>query len=278
MFVLLGTQGFILLLIGKSEKRHLSTTERFIVDCDGFTFCAANRFERVLWKHVTGYSYAPPKSKDGPFTLSYLPPFRIQTREQGPFDFTERIGNLTVLRELVRVNAINANQTDWPPPPPVPGDPPGDPRLHWSGGVEGVGERIFHYRTSNARAGVFVASVFPIIGGSTAILTRLGLTRNEDPTPLLIIFGVFTPFFLLAVWRYYAAQIRVGEAGITQTTPWGQTHIAWADIQSVTLKSPDPFGAKIVGTNKRVIRWTNGFLAGETELRALLAEMVSVNK
>lgn len=89
--------------------------------------------------------------------------------------------------------------------------------------------------------------------------------------PDWILCAVFTPLLLLAVWRYHAAHIRVGEAGITQKTPWGETFIAWADIETVQEPtSKDPFTGIVRGKNGRTIRWTPDFIANEDELKTVL--------
>lgn len=169
MWLVAGLCVLLLTLSLQVNKTRIRPTERFVVDWDGFTFCTPGKWERVLWKNVSGYGLAPPPPPASYFSPTYALPYRIETVQQGTFDFSDALGDVLLFRKIVKARAENANQTDWPRVRRTDSEPLGDKKLLWSGGCEGVGERVFHYRTRESRMGVWAAGVFPFIGAIMAV-------------------------------------------------------------------------------------------------------------
>ena len=262
----------------KAGESQIRTGEAFTIDTEGFVFCAPARFERVLWRDVTGYGYAPaPLNTDGSSGFAAglrVLPCRITTAHQGDFEFTHALTDCLVFKEIIRLRADYSGQTDWPTPQTSAPQTLGSETLRWSGKQAGKGDQIFHYRTTTSRAFVWLAAVFPAMGVILRTLAHFDLVRADNANGGAILLCVFSPLLILSVWRYYAAQIHVGETGITQKTPWGTTFIAWADVKSVQTESIDPFGAFVQSTTGKTIRWTPDFIAGKNELNAALAARV----
>ncbi len=230
----------------KRRAQRITLTQEGIGYEDGAARMAA------AWEDVQAYSLAAGRGWD--MTARHA----IRTK-QGTFDFTQAISEVLVLRQAIAARAVAAPPTAWRAPDD---DALGGREGRWSGHCEGIGERVFHYRTRTNRALLWLPTALLLAMG---LLACAGVTRVDWPVG-----------FALAVllgwgwWRYFVASVRVGDDDLTQYGLFGRRHVAWEDITDYVRSGDDIFTfGNVIGENTRIRFWLG--IADAEELKQEIA-------
>ena len=224
-------------LVGAARRAARNTRQRFgeriTVDKQGVTFTDGARTVAAAWDDITAYRVV----RKGFASLCV-----VETK-RGAWDFAPTISESAILCQAIEQHATAAPQTGWR----VPDEE--NLARRWSSGCEGVGERVFHYRTRTNRAMLCLPTVVLIVA---ALLTGAGLAS----------WGIWGwAFWLLyalpTAWgwaRYFGASVRVGEC-LTQYTAFGPRRLAWSDIDDFYLSGDETRFGNVVGANTRIRFW-----------------------
>ena len=173
----------------------------------------------------------------------------VVTAKQGTFDFSPSIKESAILRRAFPRFATALPEEKWNS---TESDILGSLSSRWTSRCEGVGKRIYHYRTRTNRALLWFPTVlvlvFPLMYG---VQSALGLATGSIGG--LIGYGNLA---LWAWWRYSTASIQTDTEGITQRTLFGTKHLAWPEIIDYYQSGDDVFKFGILrGTSTRLWFW-----------------------
>lgn len=223
--------------------------QRITVSPSRLRFEDGDRAIEVPWSDVSDYFLASFPAKIAPGYLC-----RVVTNA-GSFDFTAAVSEARLLRIIVSLYATEAKTRQWCSPDGD--DLLGGQHSRWSGGCEGVGERVFHYRTRTNRAMLWFLAFFAILPLVPFAVDRwLGLPSRGDTGAILTTCALMGAAWLWTFWRYQAACVQIDSRGITQNTAQGKRFLAWAEVQDYYKSGSDIliFG-NVVGASGRVRFW-----------------------
>ena len=201
----------------KDAGQQIETSEMWVVFWDG-----AQRVE-AKWDQVIRYGIPRDTIKS---TLSGR--FSVQTKA-GDFAFSQHVHNSTLLIQIIRhwapKSAGDAQNGDDQ-------DTLGGEAGLWTGSCQGVGERVFHYKTRTNRAFLFFLICFAVIPLASPLLER---SFGLPPPPLgsdsaCVVTAMFVGS-LCAAWRYHSARIVMSDRGLTERSAFGVRQLAWKDIR-----------------------------------------------
>ena len=234
--------------------------ERVTLTREGLVFEGGTRHIEARWEEVTGYRIVG----TGKYTVE---------TGSGAFDFLSSIGNSLLLRENIRLYAIEAADTEWKVR--ADADALGGEAARWSGGQVGVGARVFHYRTRTVRAWLWYGVLLLVIlCGMVAVIFFNSATGSLlDLLPFALIMLALAAVLLKGWQTYRCGGIHLDEDGLMQMTPLGQTRLPWGQISDFYLSKGDaPGGVQRVveGRDGRRIQFS-ALIVGDEELKAEIA-------
>ncbi len=219
--------------------------EAIVADRDGLVWTDERTARRVVlpWGDITDYGIGEPigRLRGG----SYRRIVRGGAKgEEITFSFA--LANAAILCEIIAKQAVNARAhaaADGKWRSLTPGadvDVLGGEGARWTGGVAGVGGRVFHYRTRTNRAMLWFLWAFALIVLLTISLNASGMTQARSDNGGDAVIGTLT--FLMtataayATWRYYAGRVVTNGDGVTQYAPTGRRFLRWKDITDYEVK------------------------------------------
>ena len=184
---------------------------------------------------------------------------------QGTFDFSPSISEFQILCSALATHAVGMPEKKWHSEET---DVLGGTATLWSSRCEGIGKRIYHYRTRTNRSLLSLAlffAVMPIL--SILIQQWAGIGIKGSPTfafGLSLFCGIPV---LLGIWRYSKAKIEIDTEGITQQTLLGSRYLAWAEIEDYYQSGDDIFKFGIIKC-KDVKLWFWAGIANAEDLKS----------
>jgi hypothetical protein len=252
MLVALCLCGMPLLLLfalrGDIKKTWQRRAEHIEIAEKGITFRDNSHTRFAPWEKVRDYYYFSPQH-GGEYILDI---------EDGEITFTSHIDKVIQLRALIQQYATAAQNTEWHVVG-VDQTTLGSVADRWTSGRQGVGDRIFHYRTLNCRGALrMVCFVTLVFVGLTPVQSWIR-TDSWMPSPEGFIFPLLMVITTLwCWWRYAAARIIIEQDGIVQYTPFGRRFLAWNNIVSYTRKTDTLFFTRVLtGADKKRIRFAS---------------------
>lgn len=242
--------------VAYQDARRRRRGQKITASPEGICFENGAECIHAAWNEVTGVTIASFER------LSFLMRYVVIT-SQGTFDFTHLLRDVRLLTQIIKRYAPAAVEQASSVE-----DVLGGLSDRWSGGREGVGERVYHYRTRTNRALLWLLSSFPALCALTATLTAHGLTRHQNIRPSLWVGGILLAATLWGWWRYYSASVRTDEEGVTQNAPFRHHRIRWRDIDDYYQSREEPltFG-NVIGRGVHIQFWT-GSITDADELKA----------
>ncbi len=249
------------------QAAHRRFDEQITVTQEGFCWQKQDISVSAAWNEITDYfRVSQPKTA----VLQ-----RIVT-SQGNIDFHLSIQDFAVLKQIIVQQAGQAKTKAWRKV--KVSEALDGVSSQWSSGLEGIGERIYNYRTRTNRALLRLMAVFILI--PWIVSAFLGpFAKPMTPTDLLemVALTVISGALLFWCWyRYRAASVRTSADGITQYALFGKKYIAWKDVLHVYIsgdgkESAEPsclFG-NIISPNARIRFWLG--IADVEELKEEIA-------
>lgn len=197
--------------------------QRITVSAGGLLYDDGEREIRAGWSDVVECYTRKNKS------WSALKGQYVVVTKQGTFDYLHTLRRVSVLTTIILENAPLESTARWRSMPQE--EALGGPRLRWTGGQEGIGRRIYHYRNRTHRALLWFPTSIALVCLLLALLTHMGLTPESNPKPYLMVAAVLAAVSFWGWWRFYADKIIVDEECITQSTPWRQKTVTWGQVQ-----------------------------------------------
>lgn len=227
------------------QRKH----QRITVSLSHLRYEDTGRTFEIAWRDVSDYFLASFPAKIAP---GYL--YRVVTNT-GSFDFTAALSEASLLRIIIPLYATGAKTKQWRSHDDF--DLLGGQRSRWSGGCEGVGERVFHYRTRTNRALLWLFAFFALIPLIPfAVDPWLGLPIRDDTGAILTTCALMGAAWLWTFWRYQTARVLIDSRGIIQNTMQGTRCVAWDEVQDYYKSGSDMFiYGNIVSTEGRVRFW-----------------------
>ena len=219
-------------------------SQRITATMEGLVYEERDTRIQASWAEVASYgAIAVMGSKAGIASTTYT-----ITTQNGSITFNHAITDVFLLREIISRYARNAVGSEWRLPHD---DVLGGTDARWTGGYEGVGERIYHYRTRTSRAFLWYPSALAGATGVLAALTPLGLAQMPWSPAL-----VLTLLSCWGWWRYRTARIQLDGNGITQYTIFGPRHLRWDQIERFSTSGDETikFG-NVAGAGTRIRFW-----------------------
>lgn len=216
--------------------------QKVIAHPDGIRFQEQGRTMEAPWADVTNYLMTAAHGE-----TRYV----VQTRH-GDFDFLFQIERVEFLKEIIKRYAVNAAASDWEWLENT--EALGGVAAKWSGGQEGVGQRIYHYQTRTNRLFLWAGAV--ILFGLELIYvinTALGLSSTGGAGLPLGLSLVGAAGLHWANWQFRRVSVRTDDHGITEYHLLGRRHLAWQDVQDYYWAGGESSGRGVVaGTNGRI--------------------------
>lgn len=222
--------------------------------------CGESRIESD-WDEVRAITFVPGRG----LTTHYL----VET-QNGDFPVWKSLERLSLWLELARQFA-----PDIAPPIQTTNVEIGGERATWSGNSIGQGARIFHFRTSETRAMLWIPTFFtPILSGAY-FLNRSLQTPDDGPlqaVPLVVWLVIALAFFVTcALWFVFnRAAIWVDERGLERRFPFWKTRGAtWNEIEAF---GHDENGVWIQSHTQKTHLWNSVAPVRKDELLRIVAE------
>lgn len=216
--------------------------QRITVDRDGLTFDADERQVRATWGEVSDFFVAPRVG----FNIS--PTYAVVTKN-GALDFSGAIGDVGVLMKSIMDNSTSVGATKWRS---TDTDVLGGPASRWTSGCEGVGERVYHYRTRTNRALMWFPTALAAMPVLMISLSSQGLAPKPNWGFVAFVLGIA----FWGWWRYFTASIQTDGVGITQHTIWGRRFLRWDQIERFSKSGGDAYVfGNVVGAGTRIRFW-----------------------
>lgn len=253
--LLVGSLGLIFLIpLAQYRAAGRRKAERITVSLGGIVFefeDGARRME-ASWPDVSGYGMAYGKGA----SLCYV----VETR-QGEFDFLASIRQAAVLRAIIQRYAAASADKEWC----LRADPEalGGEAARWSGGVAGVGARVFHYRTRSYRAMLGLPLVLCLTFGLLAVLAGLGLLPGASAAGEAWGAAVCAALYFGGWHAYRTCSIQTDEESLTRVTPLGRHRLRWDQVEDYWLTAG---GVGVVQGRGMSLRFESG-IAGSEELK-----------
>ena len=181
---------------------------------------------------------------------------------QGTFDFSPTIKDCAILSRALTAHATALPDAKWRN---TETDTLGGISSRWTSGCEGVGKRVYHYRTRTIRAVLWFPTVMAL--GVAVMHWGLPLLGLAAPgTTGLFLYGALAAW---GWWRYLCGAIETDTEGITQRTLFGTRHLAWEDVTDIRTSGDAPFLFGVVNGKKAHLQ----FWMGITDVADLKSEI-----
>ena len=213
--------------------------ERVIATLENITFIDKARRIEARWDDVSDYYI----ERSGNFSGSR---YIIETAH-GNGSFSNDIGRVALLKQIVIEYSINAKSNEWELE--IDADQISEKNTHWEEQQKADGRNIYHFRSNVNRAMLwFFWSL-----GLSPIFHLLLAQYSENPArtnPLWIALVFGASFASWMTYLYKHNFIATDEHGIYHRTPFGEKFIAWNDVEYFG-KSDWDF-SYVVGKNTRI--------------------------
>lgn len=236
----------------KNANQIIETNATGIMFTDG-----ARRIE-ARWDQVI-QQYGPPQNI---FKMMLSHSYSIRT-EAGNFSVYPFLRNEVLLQRIIR---------HWVPPNAntrktnAQMDVLGGEASLWSGGVPGIGLRVYHYRTRTNRVYLGALTFFAVLMLFFPwLLQWAGTAQNTSDATFVSIDALFVVSTLWSWWRYLTARIEIDDAGILERSVFGPRRLEWTEITSITN---DGAVVTLHGSDTKVRYWVNvaDFLGFSSEI------------
>ena len=245
---------FPLLMVQDTERRR---TQSIMVSHEGLLYSDGGQRITMLWEEIADYSLK------GFGIWQSISQYHIGGRKNAII-FTPAIHESHILKSIISDNAVNVPAKSWYA---SYDDVLGGKASRWSSGSEGVGERVYHYRSRSLRAMLLFPTVLAFVPLLLVPLASMGLM----PKPNWVPDTLFCGFALWGWWRYSVAHIQVDASGITQRAIFGHRRLRWEQVEYFYMSGSDgPFTfGNVVGAGTRIRFWIG--IADLEELKAEIA-------
>ncbi len=239
--------------------------QKFTTQADGFTYDTGREAVTVAWGDVIGYDFNPQATRRRARLFPPLDVLRLRTEQGQEFHFLAAIDRVELWKETVRRLATNGIETKIDA---ERAQALGGVGLCWSGGVEGVGDRVFHART---RANLFplivagTVSLFPLAFAIADLRGWIDAPLVSVALPLLIAAGLDIALAVL----FYTRRVAIGADGISHRVAWRRTHIPWREV---AVWKSDLGGIRIDATDGTRLRFKPTQLAFGSRIAPLIEE------
>lgn len=187
---------------------------------------------QIAWHEITDYFLEDAK---GPLTLHQCAVESANAR----LIFRRKIANYNELKALITARAINAKSDVWRSNESADSDTLGGAASLWSGGVAGVGRKVYHYRTRTTRAVLLFGAVM-FLGIAARILAGIPLSNGQMPTAIdryigLIFVVPIIPLLVGGALAFWRASIQTDADSILQRGIRGERFLKWSEIEAFTF-------------------------------------------
>ncbi len=205
----------------RRQSQHITLT------LDGVIYESKDKRIAARWEEITDLFIAP--RRGGNIAAAH-----VVVTQHGTFDFLSSIREYAILCRALPIYAAGLAEAKWRSSET---DILGGAASRWTSRREGVGKRIYHYRTRTNRALLWFPTAVTVTQSALHwALAPLGIVTANT--------GVLTCFVGLTLWgwwRYSAAGIETDETGITQKTLFGTRHLAWGKVTDYNKSGADAF-------------------------------------
>jgi hypothetical protein len=259
----------VMSLLDLNEARRRKN-ESFTADAEGFTFFDGREKTRVCWAEVIGYRFQDQGLEPNQRGLRLLcSRCTIRSERGGEVSFLTLMDDVGLFQEIVRTHAVNGIEAR------IDRDRAealGGIAARWTGGVEGVGERVYHYRTRSNRAMLWFPWLSPVMFALLPVLAHYDLTLGgESPTEFVVLGPLSLVGAVAATMAYYKSCLILGRDGLTKVGITGSRFIRWEDVRDWEVEPSRGFVEAMDGT---AIRFAPSSIAHGGELRDRIAEQV----
>lgn len=240
--------------------------QRLTADMSGLRFEDHARVVGASWEEVSDFYLD---------AGSLLSPVRsVVVTKNGEFDFLDKIKDGRLLQIIISRYTVNVSQREWRARKDI--EDLGGMAAKWSGGQEGVGARLYHYRTRTNRAMMLwlPAALTLMFALLLLVYAGLGMAQGASRFGLVIPSAVSALVFCAAWAAYRAATIHIDEEGITQYGPFLRRFIAWDKVQDFYINSMDK--GIVVGRDARVS--IGSMIVDREELEAEIARRATESR
>lgn len=230
--------------------------QRLTLTRDGVLYEDQQDKVEAPWRDISDLYFARGKE------LSY---HCVVVSRQGTFNFSPHIKDSAVLRRAFSTFATALPEAKWRT---TESDVLGAETSRWASRCEGVGRRIYPYRTRTNRALLFLPTIFGLAPMLSVLLTQWtgGVVKGNPGFAYGITLLLGIPA-LLGWWRYWMAGIETDDMGITQRTLFGSRFLAWDKVEDYGKRGSDIFVFGVVqGAKTHVWFWL--LIADVEELKA----------
>jgi hypothetical protein len=227
--------------------------EEFQVTATGLSFRREGENRFVTWEDITSYQFrryafvihtAQGVELRGDYRLSQYPVFCEIVRKYAT--------------EAVEENLANNQREDL-----------GGIAARWTGGEEGAGDRVFHFRTRSMRVLVLFTWMVALMGLLPTILQSILDLPRADARIAFPISGILTASAVYATWRFRAARLCIGREGIARHLPFRTVTLRWEDV---VRSSVEPQHIFLEGTDSTTIQLNTMLLSYGSEVAPLVQE------
>jgi hypothetical protein len=242
---------------GKPVRESIARAKRresFTATTDGLTFSNEGETHKVTWHDIVGYGYEP--------RLGYI----IRTVHGRTFTANPLISRYAQFTEVLYRFAtegvlLSLHRND--------ADDLAGIAARWTGGVEGVGDRVFHHRTRSGLVTLVSSCLIPLTFSIPLLANRLKPTADKTPSFLLFVLPLSVLPALYNLWQYWSAKYVVSRDGITAQFPLRTVSLRWTDIVRHEIK---PYQIYLEAADGKNMNISVGPLAYGSELEPLVIE------
>lgn len=216
-------------VIGATARRR---SQFITLNTDGLVFEGDNRRIEARWDDITGLVIEKPGRRE-------IAPIHSVITTQGTFGFLASISEFKILCLALATHASSLSEAKWHSEKT---DVLGGTASLWTSRREGVGKRVYHYRTCTNRSLLSLPLFFAVVPVLSILIQQwAGITIKGSAGFAYGMSLVLSLPVLLGIWRYSTAKIETDSDGITQWALGGARHLAWAEIEDYYQSGDDIF-------------------------------------
>ena len=158
-----------------------------------------------------------------------IAPIHSVVTTQGTFGFLASISEFKIICLALATHARSLSEAKWRSEET---DVLGGTASLWTSHCEGVGKRIYHYRTRTNRSLLSLALFFSVMPTLSILIQQWsGFAAKSSIFSACGFALVLGLPVLLGIWRYSTAKIETDSEGITQWALGGARHLAWDEVE-----------------------------------------------
>ena len=185
-----------------------------------------------------------------------IAPIHSVVTTQGTFGFLASISEFKIICLALATHARSLSEAKWRSEET---DVLGGTASLWTSHCEGVGKRIYHYRTRTNRSLLSLALFFSVMPTLSILIQQWsGFAAKSSIFSACGFALVLGLPVLLGIWRYSTAKIETDSEGITQWALGGARHLAWDEVEDYYQSGDDILKFGILKSKEMKLRFWIG--------------------